>query len=825
MPAVKVRVPKVDGPFYGEGPLSVTVKAKLALALDTLEQRAAPVVPPSSLPSDSVTIWISDAQQGAIDALSRTHRIEGSGPVASGLLHAWALEGRPEVDERESFPTGAATTLDRINHAMGDRTRPDQAQFFNALAGEVLGTRPKHQVVFAEASTGVGKTRAFLALAADWCSAHPEEGEHAIIAAPSYNVLLQLVDQWDRMAQVYDLPASQIIVGQQEFVSQHALERALQDHPDTEGAEAARAWLKSNGKPAADDPFGHPWLLRSLRVATRQAWTLDSEVVLDGDVADDDAGMVAYRAQFSDAKSTPIVFCTHAMLAVDVRLRAAKASKEYHEKTNESASEATWAAWQRLSEDERKTSRTWELRTELLREQTFHDVGRLPPIGLLIVDEAHLLEQTFAQAFASGASMSRLMFDMRKLHEEKPRAVLAQDLKAMDAAWKTLREVGAVVGTDRENTSNNAALRESVEAVRAVLGKIMSRVPKVDSSLPEVRHLRAVYLTLEIAARATGERAGMTTRVSWSPSVQWPSIEVGRYDVSRELDFLWALVVRDRSVLVSGTLYEDVSLAGLENIRRVLSVRSNLVRPLPPVRPAWLFDPVTLHLVGNTAHADGLPRFRRPTQRDRLDAFDFAERSERWRSDISDYLTLTWESAAGGTLVLLTSHAERSEILSRLEGRIPSDCLLSQGSGLSLDTLRLAFLEITAAGRRPLLLGVGAAWTGLDISGDGLAAITGRAVPAKDDNVLTDLVIPIAPIGVNRSLTHEWRRERTGMIAEIGATSMTMRQGCGRLVRREGLPSNRRLHFLDARVHESAWNALLLPAVRALARYTRRLNV
>lgn len=826
MPAIKLRIAKEDRAFYGEGTLSAAVKAKLVEALADVDAMPVPEGPASHALVDTLTLWLSDAQQAAVDHLMRVHRIQDAGLAASGLLHAWARATAPAAAPAPTTPApaGALTTLDTINQALGDPTRVDQARFFAGLAEEVLERRPSRQVVFAEASTGVGKTRAFLALALQWCADHP--GERAMIAAPSYNVLLQIIGQWDRIAAVHATPLAQVIVGQQEFVSRHALERVLHETPDAAGAAQARAWMDRGGPPAEDDPFGHPWLMRSLVMATHHAWSLRAEVVLDSDVAEDDPGSIAYRAQFTDAGAAAVVFCTHAMLAVEVRRRTVQAIQQFSAASEGvSVADAAWAAWSKLSEADRKTSRSWQVRNDLLRDLVAADIGRLPAIGLLIVDEAHLIEQAFAAVFASGASMARLRLDLKRLHEAAPRAVSGADIASMDAIWSEVRAIGAAVDADRMTTTSHPALGEAIERMRVFLAAILKRLPAKVVPRPEARQLRSVAMALEVAARAAGERSGMSTRVSWSPSVQWPSIDVGRYDVSRELDFLWSLVVQDRTVLVSATLFEDVSREGLESMRRTLSVRSAQVRPLVPVRPAWLFDPVTLHLVGDTVDADGWRRFRRPTQRDRLDPPVLAERTDRWRADVSDYLAATWASAAGGVLVLLTSHAERAEVVSRMDGRIPADCLLTQADGLSLDALREAFLRVVAAGQRPCLIGVGAAWTGLDLSGDGLAALTGRPVPAPEDNVLTDLVIPTAPVGINRSLTHEWRRERQGMVAEIGATSITFRQGVGRLIRRAGVPANRRLHVLDARIHESAWNPLMAPVLRTLARYTRRQTV
>jgi CRISPR type IV-associated DEAD/DEAH-box helicase Csf4 len=823
MATTKIRIPHDDRWWYGDGELSVRVKEVLTEALSTLDQTPAPAAFAPSLPSASVTIWVSREQKAQLDALCTSHDFAGEGQAAAALLHALAVAARPVSVLADPVDAGALTTLDRINQALGDASRPDQALFFRTLAKEVFAKRPAHEVVFAEAATGIGKSRAFLALVIDWCAANP--GAHAIIASPSYNVILQTLAQWDRASAAVATPQKHVLLGQQEFVSEQALHRLLAEHPEVPAAAEASAWLAAKGPASDDDPFGHRWLMRSLRAATNFAWTMDDQVRLGSDAADDDAGLLAYRDQFTDARQAPVIFCTHAMLAVDVRRLTAQASKSFEETNDRSAADAAFAAWGKLNADDKRTSRTWEMRNDLLAEMLSGDAGRLPPIGLLIVDEAHQLEQAFASVFATAASMSSLRRALRTLHDRSPRAVRAGDMAEFDDIWNLLRDAGGHATSDTVDADSTPRLKEAVGKVRTLLGDILKRLPKSAMSRPEARQLHAVGLALDVAARATGERSGMRTRISWSPNVNWPSIQVGRYDVSRELDFLWALSVQNRSVLVSATLFEDVTIAGLEGMRRVLSVRSKLVRALDPVRPRWLYDPVTLHLVSDTRHADGLRRFRRPCQRDKLSPMEFAEWAERWRRDVSEYIARAYTKAAGGMLVLLTAHAERVELAGRLNELVPTDCLLGAGESLSLEAARRAFLERVADGKRPCLLGVGAAWTGLDISGDGLGHLTGRPVPAASDNVLTDLVIPTSPIGTNRSLTHEWRREHAGMIAEIGSTSIMFRQGIGRLVRREGLPNNRRLHFLDSRIHEMEWNSTLAPITRALTRYTHRINV
>ncbi len=830
MPAVKVRIPASDRPFYDcDASLAHGVKRRLSEALQSLDSRGAPSPPSTSEPSDSVTIWISDAQEAALLSLGLAHGLSGLGPVASGILHAWAQESNDASASDESvLRHGANTTLARVNHALGDPVRLDQDRYYVGMLSAVMPASTTRRVIFAEASTGIGKTRAFLAVALDWMGSHP--GETVVVAAPSYNVLLQSIVQWLRMqsASPADLviPDCVVLVGQQEFVSEHALDAFLSDHPDVPGADLAATWLRSGGRASDDDPIGHRWLLRSLVAATHGVWAHAADVLLNGDASDTDGGMRAYRAQFALARDVPIVFCTHSMLAVHVRhltLDAARLYSDSHKGV--SVSDASWAQWKQLNDEDRRTSMTWELRNNLLSEQVTGDNGRLPPVGLLIVDEAHVLEQSFSQLFADGISVTRLLSTLRALRELHPKSIRFSDIEELERIRGVFSRVGSHTGGERIRVATNESLKEGVTALLTLVTEVLARLPGKSRSSPEARRLRVTKLALDVAAKSSGEKSGMRASVSWSPDLAWPSIEVGRYDVSRELDFLWSVVVRDCAIVVSATLYEDVSSAGLEGMRRILSVRSAYVRALTPVRPAWLYEPVTLCLAGASVHGDGLPRFRRPTKRDHFDKTRFAEQLERWRYDVATYVAQAHASAAGGVLVLMTAHDERKEVSTLLEAMLPPGCLLVQTPGTPLERIRRDYLELAASDVRPCLLAVGAAWTGLDLSGDALSAQTGRPISARDDCVFTDLIIPTAPIGLNRTLTHEWRRERSGMIAEVTSTCFLFRQGIGRLVRRDGLPHNRRLHFLDSRIHEREWAFLLSPVRRILEAYARRVTV
>lgn len=826
MPSLKIRIAKQDLGYYGDGPLPRAAKEVLTAILAD-DDRAVPAPPAAGTMMEAVTIWISEEQKAQLEDLQRIYRgFDSIGPLATGLLLGRANRERAhdKADLPEALPAREPTTLDRLNAALGNQTRGAQEQLFTRLHKALKETVSQPPVIAAEAATGVGKTRVFLASMLDWTAKHPDAS--AVLTAPSYNVLLQAVTLWHRLRTVLpETPDAVTLLGQSEYVSATALERILADLPDdTPGKAAAAQWLAGKGAAAADDPLGHPWLMRSLQAACSGAWGFSAQVQVDTSTPESDPGRMAYQQQFALASEAPWVFCTHAMLATDVRRRIIQARRGYKADSGASASQAAWAEFQAMEELDRKGTLVHELQNDLVRDLAESDAGRLPPIGLLVVDEAHLLEENFARLFATGVSIAGLLRTLKELQQAMPRKITGTDLQDIKDAWALLRDIGRTRAGEQLMAERLPGAMEAATAVRNVLKRILARkLPANEEHRSTLAKLREVSRSLELASISNQQRGGMTTRVSWSPSEQWPSIEVGRYDVSAELDFLWTVMVEDRSVLVSATLYEDVTRDGQEGIRRLLSIRSGRLTSIPPVRPPWIFEPVQLYMPADSVTPDrpkDQQRFYRPTDRSTPDPEKRRIQTIRWRKEIARYVLQAYASGEGGMLVLMTSHAERQALEVAIAERLPPGALITQTPSIGLELAKHRFLQATALGLRPCLLAVGSAWTGLDISGDALANIIGRPVPPEEDRVLTDLVIPNAPIGVNRTLTHQWRRERIGTLAEIGAVSMLFRQGIGRLVRREGLPhKSRRLHFLDARIYDPAMGQFFASIKRALTAY------
>jgi CRISPR type IV-associated DEAD/DEAH-box helicase Csf4 len=221
----------------------------------------------------------------------------------------------------------------------------------------------------------------------------------------------------------------------------------------------------------------------------------------------------------------------------------------------------------------------------------------------------------------------------------------------------------------------------------------------------------------------------------------------------------------------------------------------------------------------NLDDASGRPTFYKPTHRELRGGMtleQFERYQAAWADEVGAYLVKVHETAAGGVLVLGRSYADLQLWQERAQPTL-GELLIVQQEGHPLNEARSRFLALAAQRKRPLMLALGGAWTGLDLSLPG--------VPPDEDNVLTDLVIPLAPLGVNRSITQEHRRRRRGVLVDAMAALVVFRQGIGRLVRAEGIPTNRRLHFLDARMHDPQWNSMLGPIVRILRVYQRRIFV
>jgi CRISPR type IV-associated DEAD/DEAH-box helicase Csf4 len=207
-----------------------------------------------------------------------------------------------------------------------------------------------------------------------------------------------------------------------------------------------------------------------------------------------------------------------------------------------------------------------------------------------------------------------------------------------------------------------------------------------------------------------------------------------------------------------------------------------------PVHPRWLFTtPVVLE-----PDVEKQPQFIPPKAMGSTE-----EELRHWMTAVAGAVCLAAHQAKGGTLVLMSSYDKvdlLGELLIACDPQLTSR-LLFQRRSTPIGNLSHKFKALYASAERPIWIATGPAWTGLDLS---LPA----GLDPKLDNLLTDLVIPAVPFGLDRGTTHFARVKDIGFYAELMAAQRRWRQGIGRLVRQEGV-QNRRLWVLDGRLQLS----------------------
>lgn len=808
MPTLRVRVPDplrllVESEADS---LSKGIKARLAAALALEKGKASnPTAPPAFLPATSCVVFVSDQQVALIETLAQ-HNLWTQAQAAEALLWTAAADelrrGQAGGVEYVSAPT-QDHDLHAINQRLVTSDRPEQVRFLATIEAFLIADRPG--VMPAEASTGIGKTRAFLLATARWCSTRPDQT--AVIAVPTYSLMQQLLDEWNAMEAI-DMPRVRVVVGQSAFVSAYALNELQTSQIDEETKEQVRSWICNGAPPRPGAVCSAPWTVEGLEYACGGEFELIDEVGLDSRLDDFDPGYLAYQTQRSAMRTNGqpggVVVMTHAMLAIQVRqsMRAARATLSAED---DGLLDAQVARWMTLPNAERE-QRLFEVVNRALADLSEPDATDLLKIGLLVVDEAHELERWFSSISSLQLSVWRVVDDLKHLRKLSAKVKMS----TVDAAHAVFMQMKGMHAAEHDGPDVAA----SVGMLRDAIQEALLALPKKARADRLARKLGHVVTALDAALRrgslALRTPQLMSLRLDWSQGRHWPRVVSGRRDVSSLLDWLWTQVAR-QSVLVSATLYEEVPQISAELSRQVLAVPHSLLVPMTPIRPGWIFSPVTLHSASLTYRGDGLPRFVRPK---RAESKEFETAYAAWAEEVAHYIAQAWRSAAGGLLVLMTSYADLAALRDRLAAIPGISPILAQASGRPLAKLQSEFMDLVSSNpaHRPIMLTVGGAWTGMSL------------YDSQCPNALTDLVIPVAPFGISRSVTQQ-ERERRSVVWAAWAAAMMLRQGTGRLVRSSDVPPNRRIHFLDARRHLPGAAGMFAPINRWLAKYSRQLQV
>jgi len=625
--------------------------------------------------------------------------------------------------------------------------------------------------------------RRAVALHRERVSTSPESVGCVVACAPSIENVAHLVGEWEAVRSVVDPQGVRRVavrLGRGQFINPTALERLL-DFAESDGHphHKLRAWLNAGLPSGLTDatkgllkvePGLSGLMVDAMAVAQSESVTppidLKScalvEGALDGE-ENDDANFVAHMERFSEGFD--LLFTTTAMVCLDSLLL------------------------------------THDKRSPLLPTN----------IAALLVDEAHQLESIQANLAAKSLSISRMLADLSKLKgHSAPKQLdvvtsLVHDLRATLSGF----EDEAVLPPDLGDMHGRMRWSEATGRMAKLstrLSALLKATSTKGSRMELVRPLQSLESAAGVMKAVTREtESPLRGVVSHTQARGYISMTFGPSNVVRNLMARWA--VTPCAMLLSGTL-SHMTVAGA-NGRSMAAMLGALSRfdQTNPLMPEWLFSTPTLYMPGgNSFH-----RFV-PPKRDEI-----TEASLRaWAENVASVVARAATDARGGTLVLMTGFQRLEVLEEELVKRMPaseSERILVQTRHVGVSGQVDEFRAMARAGRRPIWLATGAAWTGLDLSD--------KHVPAQEDFLLTDLVIPAVPFGLERTNTHLARLRKMGFAAELVEVQRRLRQGIGRLVRREGVQA-RRIWMLDGRLINPANGARFEDVRRPLKAYLKR---
>lgn len=588
------------------------------------------------------------------------------------------------------------------------------------------------RLVLAEGSTGIGKSR-ILCLAASRAVAR---GENVLMTAPTVADISRLMDTW---AELGSTIRTGVVLGRAQFVDVGVL-GALLDDPDTElpgeEREAVRGWIASLGKTPIESSAARAvrasmledvgWLAAELELISP---SLDPIPVLREDSDPEDLGYQAYlRARMlagEESHQPALIFATHAMVAIDAYLRR---------------------------------------------------MGRnalLPRRDVLLVDEAHLLEENFANAAGTSLSIFGLQCTLQRHLSKlkKPSQKVARGIIKMGQAFQDQSIALCAKSAYVRSGQGHGDGRELSDLTFSYLLRLADSIKGMaEDPHPVAANLQ--HLRNTIRNNLSGDFA---INVSFSPKVRRPTINLGPSSVHKLLGELWGRV--RGAGLVSASLFIDgAQLDGYGFMKAILSLPPARTMSVRPQRAAWVTSTPVLHLPGKV-DAQHLICPQQDAVADEISAY---------HSEVAGRLRAIATTAAGGVLVLFTSFRN----LEAAAGR-----LLTLGDRLIVQDGNHSFAQCERDFRRkanPVWLATGSAWAGLNLVDSRFSD-----ADAGMDMLLTDVVVVCLPF---RSGTTTAAARNAHRFQNVGVeAALRLKQALGRLVRREGL-QRRRLHIFDGRL-------------------------
>jgi hypothetical protein len=445
-----------------------------------------------------------------------------------------------------------------------------------------------------------------------------------------------------------------------------------------------------------------------------------------------------------------------------------------------------------------------------------NDPALLPYPFALFVDEAHSLEAIQASTCAKSLSLLRLIAELKSPAWENLRKATAAThaislVKKLSSALELVYDqtpLPIALCTDQSSAKAWANAQPVLSELTQALTHL-STINRRKSTLalsPEQsrsqRYVANAAITLEHIQQ------GWRGIIFQSPKLYCTSFTVGPANVSKYLAARWETT--PMGMLLSGTMaHIGPNGASFTSIRNELCIAPAREGYTAPLHPSWIYSSPTVYTVGVEAFHHFVPPSGQAPE---------PEQMAHWLSWCAKGISHAAQDSKGGMLVLMTGY-ERLELLAEILNRTQphlSARLLVQQRNQGIARYTTDFRMKAKSGIRPIWLATGAAWTGLDLTDRDF-----DETDADQDLMLTDLVIPNLPFGLEKTNTHFSRVAREGFLAEIVTVQRKLRQGLGRLIRRDKL-QHRRIWLLDGRLDHPAAKNYIADIHRMLGLYLHR---
>lgn len=740
------------------------------------------------------------------------------------------LASNHDTTVERTAPVEANLFVDIMNSAGYKEARPEQISFY--LQNKASLTNKK--IGLSEAATGTGKTVSMLISAAEIANSTQSR---VVIAVPTISLMYQFKDAYDKPANqdmpslsesiqqhLGSAPSLRSIFGRREFVCEEMLFSLIRSGDLTlEQSTAAQKWLDHTVITNSNDP--DVWLIPSLAKVVNEFGDFPfDEVRLPEYVMEHDRGFKAYRRQMQrkSIHDAEIIIATHAMVGIDFRSRlySSRKDEEYQEITetlgdnfNEflSASKRDRELKDSKDDDADKLARSQQQVADATSNLRHYEAerarrlvviteenGTIPAYRYLMVDECHLFESSLSRVLSNYVAIRQIGRELREFMEAGGK-VSKTSIKQVNLALKDITACGP--SSDAESRSGDVVILnganserhpELIPAIRTIVNVIEGIKAPAKGSEPIASGL---YLALKrdlMALRAVAN--GSYGMLNFSPTRKFPQMIVGRPSIESMLRQLWAFV--EGASCVSATIYlPKGNTTTAWYLKSVLAIPDHREVEYSPSIGPWIYRPVKeIWQPSDERDIENLT----PTSyvAYKMSEAQFIKDTELWHQSISKSIVeRVLSSAAGGILVLCTSYKTCNDVAGYLSESSKDVVIVEAKPSLSLSQQKMMFIAARKEGKQSIWLATGGAWTGLDVSGKDIG------IDAEEDKLLTDLVIPRLPFYTNRSITHQHRKiYRPSTNWEVFETCFAFRQALGRLIRRVGLPKNRKIWMLDARM-------------------------